>query len=285
MTTNTPEIATVPLEMQTSVELLEGITPNEVEKLKAQKIFGLNDLWTAIGGDKLELSKIESLASRTKISSDRLVELLPAPLIDLLYAELLRRADDLSLDVSGASSGAKPSRKGIWRQVSLAAKNFGPWLRRHLVDLILIGGVLALALVVVRATGLLDNSSLGLYPTVVITRRDLKTGTVVRIHRDLSYARFPLKENYFASTSALDGLILKRDVSAQKPLRWDDLLRFQVVATRDIAADEMIPADAVKLDWSTYDPTAMVRLDDVKNHKNRYAIRKDNVITQTAILP
>jgi len=236
-------------------------------------------LWTAIGGGKLELSEVEKLASRTKISSDRLIELLPAPLIDLLYAELLRRADDLSLEVPGASSDAKRSRKPVRRQVSLAAKKSGPWLRNHLVDWILIFGVLALALLVARATGLLDSVN----PTVVITRRDLKTGNVVRIDRDLSYARFPMKENYFASTSALDGLIVNRDVSAQKPLRWEDLLRFQVVATRDIAAGEAIAADAVKLDWSTYDPTAMVRLEDLKDQKSRYAIRKNSVITQTAI--
>ena len=291
MIPNMQQVVTVPLEAQTPVELLEGITPNEVRKLQAAGIYGLNDLWLAMVAHDLKLSEIERLAARTKISSERLVELLPGPLFDLLYDELLRRADDLGLDISGAGeigSRQRRTRNGVRRRVSHRAKRSGPWIRRHLLDLIFIFGVLSLTLLAVRATGLLDSyypSSFGLNPSVVITQRDLKAGEVINVDRDLSYSRFTSKKNYFESTSTLVGLILKRNVSAQKPLRWEDVLRYQVVATRDIAPGETIPADAVNLHWSTYDPTAMLELENVKGHKSRHAIRKDSVILQTAVLP
>jgi hypothetical protein len=272
------------LEARTPIETLERITPNEVEKLRAANIPMLGNLWSRAVARDQQLAGFDQLAEQTKITSERLTELLPARLLQLLVSELLRRADALDLNVPVPAELQRPS---VEKSTLNAAKRVGHWLRRHLLDLILVFGVISLGFLILRATGILANwpPPVGLSESVVVTRRDLKAGNVLRLDRDLSIARLPLKESYFKSASDLEGLILRQDVSAQKPLRTENLVRLQVVATKDIPGGEKIAKDAVTLAWSPYHAKALLRPESAVDHKTRFAIRKDNIIPAEDIVP
>jgi hypothetical protein len=272
------------LEARTPIERLERITPDEIKKLRAANIPMLGNLWSrAVGGDQ-QLTGFDQLAEQTKITSERLTELLPARLLQLLVSELLRRADALDLNVPVPPKLQRPS---VEKSTLNAAKRVGHWLRRHLFDLILLFALISVGFLILRAAGILPDwpPPVGLSESVVVTRRDLKAGEVLQLDRDLSIARLPLKENYFKSPSDLEGLILRQDVSAQKPLRTENLERMQLVATKDIPGGEKIARDAVTLAWSPYNAKALLRPESAVDHKTRFAIRKDNIIPAEDIVP
>jgi hypothetical protein len=278
------------LDAATPIDRLEGITVNEIERLEAKGIRTIGHLWTRIGADKMKLTDLDIVAEETKISSTRLLELLPPSLINTLRTELLRRADYLNLDVPPQTTSEvvwDESKKSIWRQVALVLRKAEPWFRHHLLDCVVVLSIVGLVLLIFRAAGAFDDypSPLGLRDRVVVTRRDLRAGEVLHVERDLSQARLPTKDTYFTSTAGLEGLILTRDVSSQKPLRSADLLRFQVIATKDINSGEQITPDAVTLAWSAYHPKALVRMDDATNRQSQYAIRKSTVILADAVPP
>ncbi len=278
------------LDAATPVERLEGITLDEVAKLEAKGILTIGHLWARMGGDEMKLSDLDILAAETKLSSDRLIELLPSSLIDTLQAELLHRADYLNLRLpASTSTGAiwDRSAASAWERISILFRKTGPWFRQHLLDWVVFIFLLGFAFLIFRAAGAFDSypSPLGLSHGVVVTRRDLRAGEVLHIERDLSQARLPLKDTYFVSTSGLEGLILTRDVSSQKPLSFGDLLRYQVVTTKNIAEGETIANDAVMLAWSPYNPKALTQTEQATNRKTKSAIRKDNVVLSDAVAP
>ena len=275
-------------EARTLVGSLKGITRREIKKLHKAKILTLKDLWKKMGSGK-EPAKVSGLAADTKISADRLIELLPPNLVDVLCRELLFRATDLDLNVPATTLLKSKPRESptVPRKVRLVAKKAPPWFRRHLLDLILLFGVFGLAILLVSALGGFDrySSRFELNENVVIATRDLKTGDVLDGKKDLSTAHSQLREDYFKSTADVEGLVVSRDVSKQKPLRFKDLLRFQLVATRDILPGEKITSDTVKLAWSNYDPRALIKSEEVFQYKSRYAIRKDSVIRPDMLTP
>ena len=275
---------------QTPVAQLEGITPSEIKKLQKAKIETLGALCTALGAQKPELSNFDKLVTTTGISGDRLVELLPAHIIDFLRGELWRRLNESSIheyiQMEAIPAGTL-DQGSFWRRAWLVARETRPWFRRHMLDWILLFCSLSLVLLALRATGCLDRylPSIGLNPSVVITKRDLRAGDFLRVDRDLSQARLPLKENYFDSMTTLEGLVLRRDVSAEKPLRSEDVLRFQVVASREIDSGEKLTKDSVKLDWSKYDPKALMQIKEALERTSKYAIRKDEVVVSDMFIP
>ena len=61
-------------------------------------------------------------------------------------------------------------------------------------------------------------------------------------------------------------------------MRHADILRLQVVALRDVPAHEVIPANAVALKWTPYEPDTLTRLEQVAGRTVRQAIREGHVI-------
>ncbi len=274
-------------EAGTLVDALAGITSSESERLKAIEILTLGNLWSSTGGDTLQLTNFDKVAAKSKISSERLVELLPTRLLSVLGTELLRRADELDLQLPVLEDPIVLTRPHARKRPALAAKKFGPWFRRHLLDWILLLGLFSIGFLTLRASGVLSNYAppFGLSENVIVTRRDLKAGSVLHVDRDVSSARLPLRSNYFTATNELEGLILSQDVSAQKPLRTENLLRLQLVATKDIPKGETIAKDAVALAWSTYHAKALLSPASAVDHEARLAVPKDNVISMEDVVP
>jgi hypothetical protein len=276
-------------EAETAVDSLEGITSSEIERLKAINIEILADLWSRTWAKTFQLTGFDEIAAKSKISSRRLVELLPSSLLSILGTELLRQADELGLKrpADGDSLRQTLRRTPVGRWHLVAAQRFGPWFRRHMLDWILLLSLLSLGFLTLRAAGVFSNypAPLGLSESVVVTSRDLKAGDALQLSRDVATVRLPLKWNYFTSTIALDGLIMREDVSAQKPLRAENLLQLQLVATRDIPGGEKIVKDAVALAWSPYQAKALVSPASAVDHQTRVALRKDGIITADMVVP
>ena len=168
-------------EARTLVGSLKGITRREIRKLHTAKILTLKDLWNEMGSGN-DPAKVSGLAAKTKISADRLIELLPSNLVDVLCRELLFRATDLDLNVPGTTFLKSQSRESptLSRKVRLVGKKAPPWFRRHLLDLILLFGVFGPATLLLFALGMIDrySSRFGLNENVVIAIRDLKTSVI-----------------------------------------------------------------------------------------------------------
>lgn len=265
-------------EANTRIEDLKGITEQEVGRLKSNNILSLGGLWRDTGLHKYDFEQFERAARQIKIGGDRLLELLPERLLLLLTANALERAsrlDFVSHPSINSSVLLRPNKK-----------KFRGWFMRHLPDWVILLVVAVVFLLVLRAAGVLGRlpTPLGLSGKIVVTSHDLKSGDVLQSDRDLVMARALGGEKFFTRPDGLSGLILKKDVSRGKPLRPDALLRSQVVATRDIAAGEKIEKDAVTSSWSTYDPMAFLKLDDVVWRTAAVAIKKDSVISTELLI-
>lgn len=222
----------------TDISRLSGITTEEIEGLRNQGIKTLEDLWLWIGKDFDEGS--DRLAKETKIDSQRL--------IGLLADQSIREAEQ--------ESNSWPSR-----HLSLVA-----WL----VSLILLGVVVGCVLQVLLPL-------LGPRSSVVVAAHDLEPSQALR-PGDLYSAPLLWNVNYFTATHELEGLMLTRSVARGKPIRFQDVLRPQAIAARDIDAGAIVAIDAISVTWSPYQPGAVIRKDQIVGHRVRHAFRKGEVV-------
>jgi hypothetical protein len=233
---------------------LPHITADEIRSLQQAGIHTVDEFWARIGED---LSKgVASIATETGINSTRLMNVLIAE----VKSEVRRR------EGSGFES--------YWLSV-----------KRHLLDAVLIVGFIILIILVLRAGGALANlrSPLGLRGSVLVAARDLNSGRVLR-SGDLRSARLDFHANYFKSSDQIEGLILAKGVPRSKPIRHGDVLRFQVVAATDLPSGTVIEQSAVKMEWSAYDPDALIQMDKVVGSKTLQAIRRGEVVLSTLVL-
>ncbi|HEX8071674.1 MAG TPA: SAF domain-containing protein [Pyrinomonadaceae bacterium] len=258
------------------VELLTGIQPDEVAKLRAAHIHTLGELWVRTGADTNDLTKFETAAKESKLSAERLAELLPDRLVCLLADHVLARAKRLGLE-------PPPEPKSSWLDAIVRwLSRLRLYVRPHLFDGLLLLLALTLALLALRALGYFASSALGLRDNVIAAARPLRAGHVLRA-ADLMTVRLPAAPDYFPAGTNLEGLLLLQDVAAQKPLRLTHLQRLQVVAKKTVPAGQIVAADAVTLDWTVYEPDAALKTEDVVGKQARYALKEDNVVLTTAL--
>lgn len=261
----------------TDIASLNGanIKDAEVRKLRAAGVRTVAELW-----EKVSYDGLGDLEKATKIEGQRLVELLPASLADELANVYLYRAE------RDGVVPATPARAKRWQlpkrlRARQAAGRAWTWLVNHLLDLTLLACVGLVGFLLLRAFGSFGAMPppWGLGTRYVVAARDLKKDQLLDV-RQLHFVRLPPDPNYFDSAVGLEGLILARDVPRQKPLRREDLLRLQVVATRDIAPGETLAASDLKLEWRPLQLNALLRADDAENARARLAIHKDYVVTE-----
>lgn len=228
-------------------------TPEERKKLAEAQITSINDIWQMVDDDFDQ--GLERVASRMGIS--------PVRLYDLLVGQLLSEIDERN-------------HSGILKWWT----NF----KIHTLDIILAFMALILVFLVLRAgvTPATVNSSLELQTTVIVAARDLELGLVIN-SEDLLSSRLAPQNDYFKTRDALEGLIIGKRVPGQKPIRYSDVLRFQVVTTADIPVGVQLDYNNVKMSWSTYRPTAFTSLDRLNYLKARIAIPTGSVLTSEAV--
>ena len=228
-------------------------TLEELKKLEEAQT-SINDIW-GMDGDLDQ--RIDQVANQTGVS--------PVRLYDLLVSQLLHEMD-----------GRNHSRIAKWWT------NF----KIHTLDIILVFVALILVFLAVRA-GMAPasvNSSLELRTTVIVAARDLEQGLVIN-NEDLLSSRLASQNDYFNTRDALEGLIIGKPVRRQKPIRYSDVLRFQVVAAADIPVGAQLDHNNVKMSWSPYRPTAFTSLDQLNYLKARIAIPTGSVLTSEAVEP
>lgn len=261
------------------ISQLEGITVAEIGKLGAQRIETVEQLVALFNvGDADSLAR---LAERTKISQGRLIELVPTASVPVhtwpneWIEELAVR---LLQESKTEGTWWQRRREGLLGFKSGVQKSWISW-GTNLPILILFAGLLCLLALGLRAEGMLGGlpQPLGLRDKILIAARDLKSGSTLR-SGDLSEALLPSRDDYFPADAKLDGLVLARNISLQKPLRHEDVLRPQVVAVRDIQAGAPVEKDAVTLVWTPYQTGAALKLEEVTGRPAKQHFRKDSII-------
>ena len=227
---------------------LDGITDDDITKLRLQGITEIDSLWSRIGEDFDR--GIDKLSGAALIDRNHLV--------DILAGEADREARE--------TPGGKLKR--IWP------------------DTILILFALLLLVLALRALGggRFLASPLGLRGSALIAVRNLEAGRVLR-SSDLQTAPVSSDEGYFQATDQIEGLILSRPVLRHQPIRFGDVLRLQVVTEKDMPQESVISSDAVSLKWSNYQPDAALRLDVVVGHKALRAMRSGDVVVSQFVEP
>jgi SAF domain len=241
--------------VERDVAKLEHITVEETQNLRVAGINSVEELWTRIGED---LSKgVEDIAAQTGIDQARLMNAL----------------------IAEAASEVRRRRGSGFERYWFS-------LKRHLLDVVLIAGLIILIILALRAGGVLANlrSPLGLHDFVLVAARDLNSGRVLR-SGDLRSARLDSHDDYFNSGDQIEGLVLAQRIPRSKPLRYGDVLRFQVVAATDISSGTIIEKSSIKMEWSPYEPSALIQLDKAVGSKTRQAIRSGGVILSEFISP
>jgi Flp pilus assembly protein CpaB len=120
--------------------------------------------------------------------------------------------------------------------------------------------------------------------SVVVAARDLESERVLRAG-DLSQVQLTkIGDNYVTEDlSKLTGWVLVHDIAPGEPIRFEDILRPQVVATQDLASGMVITPDAVSLAWKPYDPDAVDEVDKVACYKAKYPIQRSKVVLRNSI--
>ena len=230
-------------------------TDAEITQLANQQITSLTALWERIGKDFDH--GLDEVAGATGIDVARLRGVL---------AHKAKR----DFDLVGESLG-KP--QAVWRTRTTHA------LERHWLEIAGAALILLTLFLILRAAGLMGRlpAPFGLRERVVVAARDLDAGAVIR-QGDLFTSRMSSHEDYFHELTELNGLILAQAVHKQRPLRYSDVRRLQVVAKSDIPGGKTITAEDVQLDWTPYQRGAFEHEEEVKNQVARKAIRKGDVV-------
>ncbi|MCC6177480.1 MAG: hypothetical protein IT305_19450 [Chloroflexi bacterium] len=156
------------------------------------------------------------------------------------------------------------------------------WRRRNW--LVLMAGLLVLgAWLSIRAgLGAFAPSQLLSVQHGAIAVHDLRAGDVLAAE-DVKLGPISAENDSATTPGVLIGARIEEDVAQGRPILQRQVRREQVLATRNIAAGEVLPRDAVRLDWSELDPEAAVRAYQVVGWRAARPIAKDQVVETTAL--
>jgi len=162
-------------------------------------------------------------------------------------------------------------------------KRFRLRLNQYWLEVGLCVGLLFLIMLGFRAFGYLDflPSPVGLPDRIVVAARDLVPGQVLRSN-DLYTARLQRHVDYFVTPTVYpEGLILSQraPVSQFRPIKFEDVLRLQVVAKRDIIKSAKFVPEDLMVTWSPYQPDALTNPQQVLNLFSRYDIPGGAVVS------
>jgi hypothetical protein len=244
----------------------EGIT------LRAKGIASADHLWAEVGKDiDNGLSSVASAPLKVEIAKEQKREITSKRLVEVLSDQ-------------GDREFALPDGPGTKKRLAYRFEQFRLWLKRvfRFFKNNWLEWTIALLLVSLL---MLWSQARSYEKSVVIAARNLESGRIIEANSDLYSARFPSDVNCFASASELQGLMLSRAMRAGEPVRFEHVQRLQLVATKDIAAGQPIPADAVARIWSPYKKRAFVDSSRVINHKSQRAIKSGEVILEEFVEP
>jgi flagella basal body P-ring formation protein FlgA len=125
-----------------------------------------------------------------------------------------------------------------------ATETDGDWWRRNVTKLVLLVPVLVAAVAIAARAACLSAG-------VVVADGDLSAGQTLQAE-DLRMGWRRPAGDYFKHEREAIGLVLARDVRGRQPVRHGDVLRPQVVATRDIPPETVLGAESVDLAWTPF---------------------------------
>jgi flagella basal body P-ring formation protein FlgA len=244
----------------------EGIT------LRAKGITSIDHLWAEIGKDiDNGLSNVASAPPKVEIAKDYQREITAKRLVEVLSDQ-------------GDRDFALPDGPEAKKRLAYKSEQLRLWLKRvfRFFRNNWLEWTIALLLVSLLMLWLQARSYA---KSVVIASHSLESGRIIEASSDLYSARFPSDVNCFNSASQLQGLMLTRAMRAGEPIRFEHVQRLQLVATKEIAAGQVILTDAVALAWSPYKKSAFVNSSQVLNRKSQRAIKSGEVILQEFVDP
>jgi hypothetical protein len=234
-----------------SVPQIIGLTEATDElrqKLYGQGVKCADDLWTHIGRD--------SDTGLAGFSTD--AQITQAELLDLLVKQA-------QLEFKNRQG---PRHRRWWRN-----------LKDHWLDIALGLAALSVLFLFLRAAGLLGSLPypLGLRSTVLVAARDLEAGRVLS-DGDLTGARLKPDYGYFTEAGAVRGLILTNGLKLGEPLRFEHVMRLQVVAARDLQLGTILASQDFKYAWTPYRSDAVIDYGELINGRLNRALAAGEII-------
>ena len=245
----------------------EGIT------LRAKGITSTDHLWAEIGKDiDNGLSSVASTPLKVEIAKEHQREITARRLVKVLSDQ-------------GDREVALPDGPEAQKRLAYKYKQLKLWIKRVFFCFFKnnwLEWTIAFLLVSLLMLWLQARSY---EKSIVIASHNLEAGRIIQASSDLNSARFPSDVNCFNSASELQGLMLTRPMRAGEPVRFEHVQRLQLVAMKEIAAGQVIPADAVARAWSPYKKSALLNSSQILNHKSQRAIKSGEVILQEFVDP
>ena len=228
------------------IDSIPGVSTTDAGALKNRRLVTLDDVWRLVGPNFGE--GVQRAAQTTGEPGRRIVDL-------LAQGECVLPDDSKSL------------------------------VQRRWLDIVLLAFSLLLAVLAVRAIGVMTGAPLGIgIPgEVIVARHDLESGHALIRATDLRLVRIASNSKYVKPSDLPDGAILVRDVPRGAPLRGADVQRLQVIATHDIPMGQRIDRSAVTLAWSAYQPLAALQLDAVVGHTAVLPVHSGSTLVQALV--
>ncbi|MBV9957627.1 MAG: hypothetical protein JO360_04365 [Acidobacteria bacterium] len=192
----------------------------------------MDDLWLKIG----DLSQgINGVTAGTTITPARMVRVLAA---------------------QGERNTPLPDGPEYWKRIKYWLKQLRAWLKRcrlwlnkHSVDW---GAILLFV-----TLWLFISYTLRQHQAAIIAPSELRAGHKLE-RKDLVVAKVSPGKDYFTDPGELDGLIISKDLPAGRPVQFQDVLRLQLVATKELPPGTVITNDNSSPAWSTYQQGALI---------------------------
>lgn len=227
---------------------LTDATDDLRQKLHDQKVTCADDLWAHVGSDPD--TGLTAFSENAEIALPDLIDL------------LVRQAEQEKADTQGSRLSHVPRA-----------------LARHWLDIALGLILLILLTLSLRAAGLLAALPypLGLHGTVLVAARELESGRVLS-DSDVAGARLVPGYNYFTELGEVRGLILTRALKLGEPLHYENVMRLQVIAARDLPIGTIMACQDFRYAWTPYSPDAAVNFDALIDGRLNRAFASGEVI-------